>query len=237
MLVMRSALALRHVAHEDLDGFEPALHATGYRVEYRDAWNGGEPIRALEPDLLIVLGAPVSVYETEDHPFIGDELAAVQARLDASRPVLGVCFGAQMIARAAGSRVYPGEEFEFGWHPLNLTAAGDTSPVRHYGGFGRAAFHCHGDTFDLPSGATLLASTPAYRNQAFALGPHLGIQFHGEVTARGLERWFIGHAGRIRAAMGQKELAAQTARWAPTQEHWLLNFIAEWLGTAGQGNQ
>lgn len=226
---MPSVLAFRHLAYEDLDGFAPAFIERGYSVAYRDAWFEEQPFDPLEPDVLAVLGAPVGIYEADTFPFITAEIEAVRLRIANNRPVLGICFGAQMIAAALGERVYKGPVFEFGWAPLTFTAAGLASPVAHYDGLQRAVFHCHGDTFDLPRGATLLASTSKYRNQAFSLGPHLALQFHGEVTERGLRRWHIGQTARINASIGHSELRRQTEREAPKLESALRRVIFDWL--------
>lgn len=235
---MPSVLAFRHLAYEDLDGFAPAFRKRGFRVAYRDAWFDDRPFDPLEPDVLAVLGAPIGIYEAADFPFVEAEISAVRQRIANNRPVLGICFGAQMIAAALGARVYKGTSFEFGWAPLALTAAGLASPVAHYDGLQRAVFHCHGDTFDLPAGATLLASTSLYRNQAFSFGPHLAMQFHGEVTERGLRRWYIGQAARIRASMGQQELQRVTEREAPKVEPVLSRVIFDWLDShASSGAQ
>ncbi len=242
---MPTVLAFRHLAYEDLDGFAPAFRERGFKITYRDAWFDEQPFDPLEPDVLAVLGAPVGIYEASDYPFITAEIEAVRARIAANRPVLGVCFGAQMIAAALGARVYKGPAFEFGWAPLTFTAAGSASPIAHYDGLQRAVFHCHGDTFDLPAGATLLASTSRYQNQAFSYGPHLAMQFHGEVTERGLRRWYIGQTARIRATIGQQELQRQTEREAPKLEGALRRVICDWLdsqaggeaGTSAQGSR
>jgi GMP synthase (glutamine-hydrolysing) len=103
------------------------------------------------------------------------------------------------MARVLGSRVYSGPGKEIGWSPLALTASGQSSPLRHLAEL--SVLHWHGDTFDLPEGAALLASTPAFAHQAFSSGPNiLGLQFHGEVDAREIERWLVGHACEIAAA-------------------------------------
>lgn len=226
---MPSVLAFRHLAYEDLDGFAPAFRELGYKVVYRDAWFDEQPFDPLEPDVLAVLGAPVGIYEAGTFPFIAAEIEAVRQRIANNRPVLGICFGAQMIAAALGERVYKGPSFEFGWAPLTFTTTGLASPVAHYDGLQRAVFHCHGDTFDLPRGATLLASTSRYQNQAFSYGPHLALQFHGEVTERGLRRWHIGQTARIKASMGHGELLRQTEREAPKLESVLRRVIFDWM--------
>ena len=228
---MSYVLAFRHVAYEDLDGFAPAFVRQGYRIVYRDAWYDEGPFDPLEPDVLVVLGAPIGIYEAADFPFIQEEMRAVRLRIEKGRPVLGICFGAQMLAAALGSRVDKGPLFEFGWSPLMISKAGMSSPIRHYGDNDRAVFHCHGDTFELPKGAKLLASTPNYANQAFSIGPHLACQFHGEVTERGLRRWHIAQTGRIRSLIGHQELKRQTKSEAPKVESILNNVIFDWLDT------
>jgi GMP synthase (glutamine-hydrolysing) len=200
---MKTVLALRHVAFEDLDCFAAPLVARGYTLRYQDA--GYDDLAVLDPladDLLVVLGGPIGVYENAAYPFIDDELRLLRARLAAGRPVLGLCLGAQLIARALEARVYPGGVKEIGWKPLMLTEAGRASPLAVLEG-GLPVLHWHGDTFDLPAGAVLLASSDLYPHQAFAWQRHaLALQFHLETSARGLERWFIGHAGEIAQTPG-----------------------------------
>ena len=108
------------------------------------------PKRLLAPDLLIVLGGPIGVYETETYPFIADEIAAIAARLAADKPMLGICLGAQMMAAALGARVAPGPVKEIGWAPLHLTAAGEKSVLAPLGA--TPVLHWHGDNCELPAG-------------------------------------------------------------------------------------
>ena len=235
---MRSAtvLAIRHVPIEDLGSFAPALRDRGLGVSYRDA--ALDDLRArdlVDADILIVLGGPIGVYETRDYPFLADEITTIERRLRLGRPVLGVCLGSQLMAKALGARVYKGRRKEIGWSPLQLTTAGRLSPLRELGGR-TAVLHWHGDTFDLPKHATLLASTKLYENQAFAWGERaLALQFHTEVTAHGLERWFIGHAAEIAATRGidVASLRRQTRRAAPRLEARGPRVLGAWLDGLG----
>lgn len=197
---MPSCIAVRHVAFEDLDAFGPALAARGYKASYRDA-----PVDDLSAgdiadcDLLAVLGGPIGVYEEDRYPFLKAEIALIEKRLKAGKPVLGICLGAQLMARALGAKVYAAGFKEIGWAGISLSAAGRASPLAKLAS-GTRVLHWHGDTFDLPSGAAHLASTPRTPNQAFAVGRQgLALQFHLEVSATGLERWLVGHAVEIAA--------------------------------------
>ncbi|MCC8986697.1 MAG: glutamine amidotransferase [Candidatus Contendobacter sp.] len=233
---MKTALALRHVAFEDLDRFTPLLAERGYATRYVEA--GYDDLAGLDPladDLWIVLGGPIGVYEQDAYPFLADELQRLRARLEAGRPTLGICLGCQLIAEALGGRVYPGHGKEIGWKPLTLTAAGLDSPLAAFAD-GTPVLHWHGDTFDLPEGATLLASSDLYPHQAFSWGNHaLALQFHMETTARGLERWLIGHAGEIAGTPGLSvsTLRAATALHAATAAAKGQQCLAGWLDRLG----
>src|ERR1700719_1784110 len=120
--VTRTCLAVRHVAFEDLGLLGPLLAARGYDIRYHDAGIARFDAETLvAPDLVIVLGGPIGVYERDSYPFIADEIAAIAARLAANKPTLGICLGAQMMAAALGARVAPGPVKEIGWAPLTLT--------------------------------------------------------------------------------------------------------------------
>lgn len=195
----RQLVALRHLPFEDLDALGPLFEAQGFNLQYIDTPVERDFVQAaLDADLLVVLGGPIGVYDREDYPFLADEIDAVRTRLLAGRPVLGICLGAQIMAAALGAKVYPGQNGkELGWSALSLTEAGMRSPLAALAP-GRPVLHWHGDTFDLPEGAELLAGTGRYPHQAFAWGRHaLALQFHIEVTAPGLERWLVGHALEI----------------------------------------
>jgi GMP synthase (glutamine-hydrolysing) len=195
----RDVIAIRHVAFEDLGLLAPILAARGLAVRYVEATDDGlASLDPLAPALMVVLGGPIGVYEADDYPFIRDELRLIRARLDAGKPIIGICLGAQLMAAALGARVYPGHGKELGWAPLGLSEAGQAHAIRHLAPALTSVLHWHGDTFDLPPGATRLASSALYDNQAFAYGRNaLALQFHAEAAGQALERWLVGHALEI----------------------------------------
>ncbi len=225
--------ALRHVAFEDLGILEELFAARGWTVSYVEApvadWATFDP---LAPDLLVVLGGPIGVYEENIYPFLTIEIAALRARLEAGKPTLGLCLGAQLIAKALGAAVYPGPEKEIGWKPLLLTGAGLGGPVRHLAAEHTFMFHWHGDTFDLPKDAVLLAGTEVCPHQIFSWGEAaLAFQCHPEVRAQDLEKWFVGHAVEIAAAraVNVPQLRDDTRRYGAALERQGKKLFGEWL--------
>lgn len=234
---MKSLLAIRHVPFEGLGSLETPLAEAGYAIRYVDA-----PVTDLIPlgeqewDLLVVLGGPIGVNDSGDYPFLGEELRILEARLQREAPTLGICLGSQLLAHALGARVYENHETEIGWHPLKLTEAGRESALRH---FTQPVFHWHGDTFELPAGVQLLASTDRCAHQAFSLGNSLlALQFHPEVTARGLEQWYVGHARELRGRGTPLEtMRANAARFAPGLAREAAVFLKEWLAKVQGGSE
>jgi len=228
-------LAIRHVGFEDLGLLEPLLTDRGYQIRYLEA--GVEPITVeavLRPQLLIVLGGPIGVYETDSYPFLVDERNAVAARLSAGKATLGVCLGAQLIAAALGAEVRPTGGKEIGYGPLTLTAEGRQSVLGPLDGV--PVLHWHGDEFANPEVADRLAETPGFPNQAFSVGSTvLGLQFHIEADSTRLEQWLIGHANELAAAgVDPRRLRADAARYGPQLATVASGVVREWLdGMAG----
>lgn len=228
---MPSTLALRHVAFEDLGLLAPLLAERNHTVRYVDVPTANlDEVDVLAPDLLVVCGGPIGVYENDRYPFLDRELEWLAQRVAARRPVLGICLGAQLLAKALGARVYPSGTKELGWAPVTLSSAGAASPLKHLED--TAVLHWHGDTFDLPEGAVHLASTPACRNQAFSFGEHtLALQFHAEAAGRALEAWFVGHACEIAATpgVGVGALREATQRSSPALVERGAACFRDWL--------
>lgn len=212
MTAPKTVVAIRHVHFEDLGAFAPTLEAAGYAIRYLDLASPDiEGFDPLAPDLLVVLGGPIGVYETDAYPFLAAEIAAITARLRADRPTLGICLGAQLMAAALGAAVTPTGTKEIGFSLLTLTAAGQTSPLRHLDGL--AVLHWHGDAFAIPEGCSHLAATDVCATQAFARGRTvLALQFHPEAdTGHGFENWLVGHAAELAGAGIDPQLLRQDA--------------------------
>lgn len=225
----KQGLIIRHVPHEGLAGYREPIEAAGYdlaRVDVSDDDFGAIDLCA--PDLLIMMGGPMGVYEQDLHPWIPCQMRRLVRRLDAGRPTLGVCFGAQMMAAALGAAVYPGPGKEVGFEPLAVTDP--ASPLRHVDGV--PVLHWHGDTFDLPDNVELLASTPAYPNQAFRRGRNiLALQFHGEM---GLDPRFDEWVRQWPEALAETgkcagKMREHHARFGPAAVAASRLMIAEWL--------
>lgn len=228
------AVVFTHLPFEDLGTLEPRLIERGFQIQMIDVTTARfPPSQAASCDLLIVLGGPIGVYDAPAYPFLTDELDCIRRRLEAQKPMLGICLGAQLMAGAMGARVYPGERGpEIGWFPIQ-SPAGLVPPEWFKALFhsGLHLFHWHGDTFDLPTSAVRLAETELYRNQSFTMGNFaLGLQFHPEVTAQGLERWYVGHACELGVKkISIPELRAAAGRHASALAEAAQQFWNGWL--------
>lgn len=196
----KTALIIRHVPYEGIAGFRDPIEADGYvldRIDVSDPAFAQMDLTA--PDLVIAMGGPMGVYEHEAHPWIACEIDRLRRRLDADRPTLGVCLGAQMLAAALGARVYPGEQQEIGFHPVSPVVS--ETPLDALGNL--PVLHWHGDTFELPRGTEWLARSERCDHQAFRRGNTvLALQFHAEmgIDPR-IDHWIENSADEI-AALG-----------------------------------
>ncbi len=233
---MKSTIAVRHVGFEHLGLLGPLLEERGHAVLWREAGVGQLAATDADgADLLVVLGGPIGAYEEADYPFLTGELAVIERRLAQGRPMLGICLGAQLIARAMGARVYPGPQKVIGWAPLELTEHGHRSCLARLEEGDHPVLHWHGDTFDLPKDAIRLAGSAFYENEAFAHDAVLALQFHLEVEAGEIDHWLIGHAAEIENTPGVSvgQLRGETRRFAPALAPVARKIFAEWLDEVG----
>jgi GMP synthase-like glutamine amidotransferase len=221
---------LQHADFEDLGCIAPWLAARGHTVRGTRLY-AGEPLPALPDfDALILMGGPMNVDQHAGHPWLVAEKALVEQAIAAGRPVLGICLGSQLIARALGAEVRPSGMEEIGWFEVQLSADGQRSPA--FAGFPSrfTAFHWHGDTFAMPPGCVPLMHSAACAHQAFALGRRvIGIQFHLEVTADNVRTWlahlspdagpWVQPAARLHAASAP--FAASNRLMQQLLENWL----------------
>lgn len=188
---MPKLLVCQHVPYEPLGTLDPKLRESGFRIRYVNF--GRDP--HLRPTLdgyggLVILGGPMSVDEVDRHPHLVTETELVLDAIARQIPVLGICLGAQLIAKALGAEVRAGATKEIGWHDVVITDEGRNDPLLGHLGRATRLFQWHGDVFDLPDGAAHLASSERCAYQAFRYGTNVyGFQFHLEVDEPLIERW------------------------------------------------
>lgn len=233
----RTVCAIRHIDFEDMGSLETLLKEKGWGIHYYDAATDDlSQIEARNPDLLVVLGGPIGAYEEDDYPFLNQELEIIKQRLDADKPLIGICLGGQLIARALGQEVYPGNNGkEIGWAPLTLTEEGKNSCLKHLIDCDGYVLHWHGDTFDMPEGATHLATSEKYANQAFTYGKALAFQCHPEIEKLAMEKWLVGHTATIAETpdLSVKGLRSETKEHAPKLEKVAQKIFSAWLDEVG----
>lgn len=186
---------LQHVPFEGLGSIEPWLMAKGHTITTTAMYANQTPPMLNDFDWLIVLGGPMGVYDTQQYPWLDAEKTLIRAAIDNGKIVLGVCLGAQLIADVCGAKVYRNAHREIGWHPLRGNPVLTDHPLATLFRNEITVFHWHGDTFDLPDRAMLLASSDACPNQAFVLHDRvIGFQFHLETT-KASAKALIEHCG------------------------------------------
>ncbi len=215
-------LVFQHVAFEILGTLNPLLKDAGFRLRYV---NFGRHPHA-EPDIeayhgLVVLGGPMNVDQVAEHPHLASELRLIERAMKRNMPILGVCLGAQLVAKTLGARVGPSPEKEIGWYDVVPTAEAAGDPLLGHFAPRERIFQWHGDAFDIPAGAVHLASSPGCENQAFRYGSNVyGFQFHMEVDEPLIHRWLrVPHHERelheLKGATGPHEIRNETPQHMP----------------------
>jgi len=223
---MRRAIVLQHVAFEGPARLAGLLNERGYSIDLRRLDLGEVvPERVAEGDLLVVMGGPMGVGDADrpEYPFLRDELQLLRRCVSERSPVLGICLGSQLLAHAAGAAVRTlrgpaGERsYEVGWGPIELQRIEAPDPLLDQLPAQMPVLHLHGDTWELPAGARLLASSARCRSQAFVLGSKLfGLQFHCEIDEAQVEALLRADAAfvtRANGPAGVEEIRRDTARW------------------------
>lgn len=186
---------LQHVPFEGPAAVSDWARGRGLAIDTTRLY-AAEPLPALDDfDWLLVMGGPMGVGDADRHPWIVPERELIRSAVEADKRVLGICLGAQLVASALGARVYPNRHREIGWFEVRRCPVPPETPFAGRFPDRLTVFHWHGDTFDLPGGAVLLAESDACRHQAFAFGGRvLALQFHLEATADSVAR-LVTHCG------------------------------------------
>jgi GMP synthase (glutamine-hydrolysing) len=188
---MRRILVLQHEACEHLGLMAEFLTRRDVEPRYVKIFEGENIPEISAYSGMILLGGPMSVYDEEEHPFLRFEDRLVRSALSTGLPLLGICLGAQLIAKAAGARVYPGKQKEIGWYPIYMTSDGLRDRLFSALGKRLTVFQWHGDTFDIPRHGVRLAGSALFPNQAFRIGSSAyALQFHLEVSPPMIREWF-----------------------------------------------
>jgi GMP synthase-like glutamine amidotransferase len=233
-------LVLQHIACEPPGVFEDVLAERVHEL-VRVELDEGEPLPAGTWDAIVAMGGPMSVNDEGEHPWLAGEKAAIASHVRAGRPFWGSCLGAQLLASALGARVYAGPAPEVGVLAVELTAAGLDDPVLGVLPAAIDTLQWHGDTFDLPEGAVLLASSPAYPHQAFRVGrAAYAVQFHVEVTEAMGEEWagvpaYAEYADRVLGPGGSDRLLAEFRLSSPLMQQHARDLFERWCDLAETG--
>jgi GMP synthase (glutamine-hydrolysing) len=229
-------LILQHVSAEGPGRIRDALESVGASPEIRRVDLGAPVPRTLGPFAgLVVMGGPMSVYESSQYPYLRSEMALIEEALCRRAPVLGICLGSQLLASALGARVYASGRKELGWYDIHLTDAGRSDP-----GFAGAsnpfrALHWHGDVFDLPPGAVSLARSALTEHQAFRAADNaLGLLFHLEVTAAHVSEMAEAFALELEeACVDRADLVKASEPFARSIESVASRVFTHWAGSLG----
>ncbi|WP_066628480.1 glutamine amidotransferase-related protein [Labilibacter marinus] len=171
---------IQHVPFEGLGNIEEWVINNNHALTCTRQFNSDALPKLDSIDMLIVMGGPMGVYDTDEYSWLAEELQFIKLAIEADKAVLGICLGSQFMAAAMGAKVYPGPLKEIGWFPVTLL--NEENPI-HFTSSTPTVFHWHGDTFELPAQAQHLASTNEVTSQAFSIGTKaIGLQFHLEQT-------------------------------------------------------
>jgi GMP synthase-like glutamine amidotransferase len=193
---LRKILAVQNIAFETLGTLEQMFRADGFEIEKIDAQNETLPVTSKGYTAVVILGGPMAVYDNLS--FLQQEQNLIRNAINEDTPVLGICLGSQLIAQAAGGRVYKGMKKEIGWHSVYVTPASSNDIFRDVTDKTVKVFQWHGDTYDLPPNAKILAYSDLYP-QAFRIGSAVGIQFHLEVDRSLIEAWIKEYRTELNA--------------------------------------
>jgi GMP synthase-like glutamine amidotransferase len=224
----RSIVIIKHVEQEGAGFMEPFLREEGWGLDIIELALGERlPDAPGEYGAVIVLGGPMNVYQVHEYPFLEEEEHFIRKALAEEVPMLGICLGAQLLAKACGARVKKAAHKEVGWFSVGLTKEGMGDGL--FTGFPghMKVFQWHEDTFEIPAGGVLLARGKTCRNQAFRMGRNAyGLQFHVEATPSMIEEWMKDEGGKIDTAKVFAEGVLLKDAYEEQARRFCLNFKA-----------
>lgn len=227
---MTKAIAIRHMYSGSLYHFGEVFAANGIETEQVDSFDADlSTFDALAPDILIVMGGSMGVYEADLYPYLNHEIRILRERIEADKPTLGVCLGAQLMAASQGCRVFKGTKGrETGFLPVRVNAQGQDTPMKHFDGALTRVLHLHGDTFDVPENATLLADTELYP-QAFQIGRNcFATQFHPEFHRAAFENLLVEDNGKLDVRRQREDAARYLPGMMAQTEKYLADLLRVW---------
>lgn len=207
----KNILVIRHMYSADLCSLETVFKEYGFNITKVEGFSTDiAKINPLDYDAVIVLGGAMGVYQTDLFPYLNDEMELIRKCVAADHPMLGICLGSQLTAGALGQKVYKGTNGrESGFMDIELTEAANATPMRHFHKSKTKIFQWHGDTFDLPPEATLLASSSQYQNQAYQIGNNIfATQFHPEVDNNSISNTLVECCNEVDVKALRKESEA-----------------------------
>ena len=227
----------RHSDGRQAASLIPVLEKAGLDYAYVDTYHDDiSDFDPYAPELLIVMGGGMGVYQSHIYPFLTHEMKIIEKRIARDLPVLGICLGSQLIAGALSAKNYKGTSgFERGWLPIQVNAAGMKTPVRHFDARETMVMQWHGDTFDLPKGAALLASSDSYENQAFSYGKNtMALQFHAEMDPLKISHWMAQSYSDIESGIiDLKKIQDDTEKYCSTLMRQTEKFLLEYIEQVG----
>ena len=219
----KPVLIIQHAPHEHPAALRRALESQGIAIQWIHPYLNETYPRVQDLNGVISLGGPMGANDETDFPWVKSEVELLKAAVSAALPVVGICLGGQMLAKALGGRVERLVNAEVGWFPIQLSEEGKNDPILGAAGANPTVYHWHNDTFHLPPGATLLASSKACPRQAYRINENVyGFQFHPEADHQLVLEWLSIDGTDVDLSEVRKSFGRKSVQNIPTQRNYAL---------------